>query len=351
MTERLIIITPSHDGAPGLWGCVDGDEVLSHGRGAPPPAKGREVVAILAGQSVRLYSHELPATSKRDRLKAAAFSIEDKISQPLDAVHIALDDNRIGVMSKKHLETALAQLTTAGLTPSAVFADFEMTAQDASVLGRAIYSGPLGHTLDEGWEDAPPAKIEDDIFLSQIGKALESGGGLNLLQNEFAAKSSFAANWALNGKILAGFGSMAACLGLAVLALQAVQARALNLQADDLKTQTGQIYVQATGKPAPANPALAATRAQKAGATNSYEFLELSQILFNGVEQVEGLSVDQLRYQKSQNAFQLRLKYPSFESASAFEEAIKTAGGTLLTGGVREQAGEFVGEANLKAGQ
>ena len=351
MTERLVIAMPSHEGAPGLWGCVDGHEVLSHGRGAPPPAKGRDVVAILAGQSVRLYEHELPATSKRDRLKAAGFSVEDKISQPLEAVHIALDENRIGVMSKEHLEMALTQLASAGLTPSAAYADFEMIAQDASVLSRVIYSGPLGHTLDEGWGDIPPPKIEDDVFLAQIGKAIESGGGLNLLQNEFAANSSFAANWAVNGKLLAGFGSMAAGLGLAVLALQVVQARALNLQADELKIQTAQIYAQATGKPAPANPALAATRAQKAGAANSYEFLELSQILFQGVEQVEGLSVDQLRYQKSRNAFQLRLKYPSFESASDFEAAIKTAGGTLRTGGVREQAGEFVGEANLQAGR
>ena len=96
---------------------------------------------------------------------------------------------------------------------------------------------------------------------------------------------------------------------------------------------------------------MAATRALKAGGKNNFEFLQLSQILFQGVDKVEGLSVDQLRYQQARNQLQLRLIYPSFESASVFEAAIRDVGGELVTGGVREQSGQFVGEANLQAGR
>ena len=348
MTTRLIIIMPSHDEAPGLWGRLDGSKVISHGRSAPPANDSGEVVAILPGQSVRIYSHELPATSKRDRLKAAGFSIEDKVAQPLAKMHIALDDTRIGIMSKAHLEAALEQLSSVGLKPSTAYADFDMMSEEVSILDRVISGGELGHTLDADWSETSSAKpISDEAFLQAIGQRLEAGGALNMLQNEFTAKSGFNLNW----KGFAGLGGLAACLGLAVLVLQGAHARALTLQAADLKTQTAKLYTQATGQTAPANPALAATRAQKAGGKNNFEFLQLSQILFQGVNKVDGLSVDQLRYQEARHDLQLRLIYPSFESASDFEAAIRAAGGQLTTGGVREQSGQFVGEANLRAGK
>jgi len=347
VTARLIIVMPSHEDAPGLWGRVDDAKVLSYGRSAPPANEGGEVVAILPGQSVRIYPHELPPTSKRDRLRAAGFSIEDKVGQPLDELHIALDETRIGVVSKTHLEAALKQLASAGLKPVQAYADFDVLSGEHAILERVISGGDLGHTLDADWSKSSAAPISDEAFLGAIAKRLEAGGALNMLQNEFATKSGFD----LNLKGFAGIGGLAACLGLAVLVWQGTQARALKLQAADLKTQTAQLYTDATGKTAPANPALAATRAQKAGGKNNLEFLQLSQILFQGVSGVEGLSVDQLRYQQSRQELQLRLKYPSFESASDFEAAIREAGGQLATGGVREQSGEFIGEANLRAGR
>ena len=348
MTERLIIVMPSHDNAAGLWGRVNGTKLMAHGRSEPPANDSGEVLMILAGQSVRLYPHELPATSKRDRLAAAGFSIEDKVGEPLESLHIALDETRIGVMSKAHLEDAIKQLSSAGLKPAKAYADFDVVTEDVSVLGRVISGGDLGHTLDADWADTKSSKpVTDEAFLGMIAQRLENGAPLNLLQNEFSAKSDFN----FNIKALAGLGALAACLGIAVLGLQGVQARALTLQATDLKTQTAQLYTEATGKEAPKNPALAATRAQKAGGNNNLEFLHLSQILFQGVDKVDGLSVDQLRYQQARKQLQLRVIYPSFESASDFEAAIRDIGGELITGGVREQSGQFVGEANLKAGR
>ena len=60
--------------------------------------------------------------------------------------------------------------------------------------------------------------------------------------------------------------------------------------------------------------------------------------------------MEQLRYQDSKTELQLRLVYPSFESAGQLENAIRAAGGQLTTGGVREQSGRFVGEASLRGG-
>lgn len=349
MTQRLIIIMPSREDGPGLWGVVDGNRVITHGRDAPPANDSyKEVVTILSGQSLRIYPHELPATSKRDRLRAAGFSIEDKIAVPLSRVHIALSDDRIAVMDKDELAANLAQLKDAGLTPSKAIADFEALAGiegNVALLDRVVTTGLLGHAMDGAW--AEDGKVySDETLLAAIGAKLEQSDTLNILQNGFASKSSFNFGW----EKLVPLGGLAACLGLAALVLHGAEARALRLQAADLKTQTAQIYTEATGLAAPSNPALAATRAMKSGGKDNLAFLRLSQILFRGVEQVEGLSVEQLRYQDSKNELQLRLVYPSFESAGALEMAIRAAGGQLTTGGVREQSGRFVGEATLRGG-
>ena len=349
MTQRLIIIMPSHKGGPGLWGVVDGDRVMSHGRDAPPANENsKEIVAVLPGQSLRIYPHELPDTSKRDRLRAAGFSIEDKIAVPLDRVHIALSEDRIVVIDKDALSENLAQLKEAGISPTKAIADFEAMEEiegAVNLLGRVVTTGRLGHAMDAAWADEGKA-YPDETILSAIGAKLEKNNTINVLQNGFSAKSGFNFGW----RKFAPLGALAACLGIAALFLHGAQARALKLQAADLKTQTAQIYSEATGQAAPANPALAATRAMKSGGKDNLAFLRLSQILFNCVDQIEGLSIEQLRFQDDQNQLQLRLIYPSFESAGQLEGAIHAAGGQLTTGGVREQSGQFVGEATLRGG-
>jgi len=349
MTQRLIIIMPSHEGGPGLWGVVDGARVITHGRGElPANDSSKETVAILSGQSVRVYPHELPATSKRDRLRAAGFSIEDKIAVPLSRVHIALSDDRIAVMDKDELSGNIAQLKDAGISPTKAIADFEALAKIdgvVSLLGRAVTTGPLGHAMDEAWTEEGNAH-SDEVILSSIGAKLDQNNTLNILQNGFSPKSGFGFDW----RQLAPLGGLAACLGIAALFLHGVEARALKLQAADVKTQTAQIYEDATGQAAPQNPALAVTRVMKSGGKDNLAFLRLSQILFSGVEQIEGLSIEQLRYQDTNNELQLRIVYPSFESAGELENAIRAVGGQLTTGGVREQSGQFVGEATLRGG-
>lgn len=349
MTQRLIIMLPSHEEGPGLWGIVEGRKVLSHGReGFPSGNNVKDIVAILPGQSVRIYPHDLPSTSKRDRLRAAGFSIEDKIAVPLKDAHIALSSDRIAVMSKGELEKTINHLSDFGLSPMKAIADFEALSEidgPISLLGRVVTPGLLGHCVDNDWADEGKT-YPDETILAAIGAKLEQNNSLNILQNDFSPKSSLNFGW----RKLVPVAGLAACLGIVSLVLHGLEARALDRQAVALKTQTAQIFSEASGQAAPANPALAATRILKSGGTDTLAFLRLSQILFNGVEQIEGLSVEQLRYQDGRDELQLRLVYPSFESASALEGAIREAGGQLTTGGVREQSGRFIGEATLRGG-
>jgi len=351
MTQRLIIVMPSTEDGVGLWGRADGRTVIAHGRNAPPDNDGtREIVAVLPGQSVRIYPHDLPATSRRDRLRAAGFSLEDKIAVPLDSVHLALNDERIAIIDKSDMQACLDRLSEAGFAATRIVADFDVLAGSddlINVLDRVVTTGQLGHAVDTAWADEKEARsVDDKDLIRAIAEGLENDTTLNLMQNGFAAKSGFDINW----RQFAGLGAIAATALFAALILQGVEARAMRMQAEDLKIQMADIYTQATGQAAPSNPALAATRALKSGGKDNLAFLRLSSILFQGVEQIEGLSVDQLRYQETREELQLRLIYPSFESAAELEAAIRAAGGRLTTGGVREQSGQFVGDALLQGG-
>jgi len=185
MTNRLIILMPSHADGPGLWGRVNGAKVIAHGRDAPPADISAEVIAVLAGQSVRLYPHELPVSSKRDRLRAAGFSIEDMVAQRLDHTQAIADFDAL----------------------SGIEGDIEM-------LDRVVSTGELGHTVDLDWsETTTPQTFSDEKLLSAIGVQLEKGEVLNLLQNEFSIKSGLGLEW----RRFAGLGALAASLAIAGL--------------------------------------------------------------------------------------------------------------------------------------
>ena len=349
MTQRLIILLPARDDGEALWGLMDGEEIIGYDRDALPVYDGSvDVIVILPGQSVRLYPHELPATSKRDRLRAAGFSIEDKIAVPLSEVHIVLDDARIGVIDKADMQQALDMLTAANVKADKVYVDYDVLAGlegSIAMQDRVVTAGTLGYTQDTQWVEAGSSyELSDEALLGAIGLRLDQAEPLNFLQNGFSSKSSLNIDW----RSYVAVGVLMVCLGVAALALQLSETQALKKQTIDTKIRMTQLYEQATGKTAPSNPVLAATRAMQSAGKDKLAFLRLSKILFDGVAQIENLSVDQLRYQQNAAELQLRLIYPSFETAAELEAAIAAAGGVLTTGGVREQSGEFIGEATLR---
>jgi hypothetical protein len=137
---------------------------------------------------------------------------------------------------------------------------------------------------------------------------------------------------------------------LGVFVWNGVQDRVALTQAEELRAQTAANYRAATGERPPANPGRAAARSLQSGPTQTAGFLVLSSVLFKGLSTLDDIRVDQLRYNSENGTLQLRLIYPSFDAAARAESSIAQAGGQLVTGGVREQNGAFVGEATLNLG-
>ena len=314
--------------------------------------KSGDFVVILPGQNIRSFETTLPKASRMEQLKAARFAHEDKIASNLEGLHFALAPARgeeaaiISVMDEAWLEGIYEQLKAQGLGVKSMLADYDaLQLLDRSIefVGRAVYPGRTGYALDMAWADDVSPIAAQDIF-DAIHEAETQGLTHNLLQGRFRPRSSFN----ISARPLLKFGALVACALAAYLGWQGVQTHALSLQAENLRQQSGDIYTQATGQSAPKNVARLAAQALKNPDQSNASFLQLSSLLFKGTASLENVKVDRLTYNAEAAELQLRLIYPNFEAASSLESAIQSVGGELITGGVREQGGEFVGEAVLK---
>jgi type II secretory pathway component PulL len=354
MRDHIILITPVNKSLPLSWAQCSGLDVVSSGDIALSELnllaeKNLPISLVVPGQNVQTFTHDLPKMNRREREKAVLFSIEDKVSTPVESLHAVLNDTNtqtVTVIDKYLMQEIVTWANENDLQVKSIIADYDALAlSDASPIAlqdRVIFPGPLGHSLDLDWYDGDRAEIESEALFSLITKNLSNT--TNLRQGEFAPKRQFGAK----GRVWMKMAGMAAALGLAVLVFEGMNARAVKAQAQDIHLQTQKLYTQATGQNAPDNPARAVIQAQKNGQVTPTQFLVLSDIAFAALDDFEDVTIERLNFQDSRNELQMRLIYPSFERADQVKRAMEIAGGHFVPGGVREQSGRFVGEAVLK---
>ena len=346
--DLLIWLTDDPEG-PWQWqqGEVGGVAHTSDDKSGLAGRGADNVYALMSGQSVNVFDHALPAMRERERLSAAGFSIEDKIAAPLSEQHIVLgvgDDKRIAVISHTKMKMLTSALSKTGLQITGLFADFDVLPKNDNptyLEDRTVHTGPSGYTTDRDW-----GLSEESAHLPSLLSNIQMSSALNLMQGIYSVKRS-----RLND--VSGLKRIAAlilCAGVAGLVFLSMESRALNAQADDLRVKMATLYTQATGSPAPANPALAVTRAASSASNTQADFLGLSDILFRAVDASPNVSIDSLQFDGQADQLTLRLIYPRFESASELEQVVKQLGGTLRPGGVREQNGRLIGDAVLTRG-
>ena len=295
---------------------------------------GREMVVILSGQSVRTLDHELPSLRTKEREQAARFHIEPMVGEDVDRLHIVVGDAKLAVVARSRMDAVMDALAEAGVVPSAIYADHDVL-PPATLPDRIILEGA---TVDHGF---PVADVPPKRGLAEITPLARFDAGLDLLTGPYAKRRlpSFADNsgWM---KVAA---SLLVAVGASWFALQGAEARAERLQISDLRQRASQAYIDATGT-ASTNPARDV--AQFTAEPEAVGALDLMGVLFAGLSEVDGVSVEELSY-NGDGALDLRLSYPGFGVTDAVEAAVNRAGGTLRAGGVRESGGRFFGEATL----
>jgi len=349
MAAHTILILPALDSGEAILATPlgNGFDARRVPSAQVPALDVRDPILILPGQLVRFFETELPKAARKQQLQMARFAREDDIAANADDIHFALSSEQppqLAVIDKSVMDSLVE--TLGGLKPKAAYADYDLLTGDNAlrVIDRAVEPGQAALDLD--WTEETLDEPSDAALAAQFAQGLAEGRGLNLLQGDYRSQSN------LNIPRIPSirFGALAACALLALFVWNGVTDRAAAAQAEDLRAQTAADYLAATGNAAPPNPGHAAAKSVQSGPAKAAGFLDLSNVLFTGLSAMEDVRVDQLRFDSEAATLQLRLIYPDFDAAGRVETAIDQAGGTLTTGGVREQDGAFVGEATLSLG-
>ena len=344
MNIRPTLILPAAESAPPLLRAADG-RLSAY---AADDLRGQCVDLVIPGQLVRIYPHDLPKMREREKQAAARFTIEDRIGASLDAQHIVIGidtDKRLAVIDAETIRGLISKFESKDIKIGDIYADFDwLAAQDNPIKlsDRIVFSGAQGYTIDLDWADDDLAEIPSSTW----DDLTPNKAPLSLRQGVFARRSGINLPTASLAKIAA----VLIAVGMSWLTLEWAQSSAMTKQADDFKTQTAALYTQATGKAAPANPALAVTRAVKNKPVSSSDFIPLLSAINTALSQTNGIEIQTLSFDEKKPQLNLRLIYPRFESTGELEDAAQATGNVFRPGGVREQNGILIGDATFEMG-
>lgn len=120
MTGPLAPVDPETP-ADGVWRLDEGRGIIAESGG---PA-----TLLVPGESVLLLAVDLPLPSRAKRIEALPFAIEDRIADPVDAVHIALGQEiapgryLVGVVRHDRMQQWVEDAEAAGLAHAAIVPD------------------------------------------------------------------------------------------------------------------------------------------------------------------------------------------------------------------------------------
>jgi len=304
----------------------DGDAILATGSGEGfetrriPSTKIssldiREPILILPGQLVRILETDLPKAGRKQQLQMARFAREDDIAASADTVHFALSSHqppKVAVIDKSVMDRLVQ--TLGGLKPKAAYAEYDLLRGNEAIqiLDRAVEPGFAA--LDIDWKNETLLQPTDRDLAAQFSQGLREGLGINLLQDAYRPQSSVN----LPRVPTARFAGLAASALVALFVWHGVKDRAAAAQAKELRAQTAADYLSATGKKATSNPGRLAAQSVRAGPSKSAGFLDLSNVLFSGLESMDDIRVDQLRYNAKDGTLRLRLIYPDLAMLAVF---------------------------------
>ncbi|RZV40922.1 MAG: hypothetical protein EX271_09165, partial [Acidimicrobiales bacterium] len=297
---------------------------------------------------------------EKQKVQAAGFSIEDDLAASLDDTHIAFDAHasRLAICSNDLIADVNAALNAHGLQADVMCADYDSFADDAlfeyqgrvisstaSGLGFAVETGLASAVLDK--DQGIPATITAQGLLERIAKSLMAGHEpIDLMQGKFAQKSSFA------GGGFKRLALLAAGVVVAFLVLNIGQGIMIGNKTKAVEKEIDQIYAEIfPGQAIPSNPAQHVYRATRAlGGSAQTDFVSLSALLAKSVQDVEGVEISSLRYDKAKGQLNLSILYGSFEDTEKLKAAVQRHGGSFTEGGTRQSGEGLSGDAVLSGG-
>lgn len=300
-------------------------------------------IIVCPGTWFRTFPHSLPEMKSTERVSAAGYAIEEKLAAPLDEQHVILgsgDDQRVGVVSKELMLDVVTRLDDFNIVPSKLIAEYEAFGMDTDTLavwGRTIQPGPMGYAMDAAAEGENPLSLMPQMQFTDA---------LNYAQGNFTRRK----NAALGMRQLMTVAAAVLIAFVGWLGWQWSEARAVQLQATEMRAEATRLYTEATGRPAGANMIRVVERSISSGGQQSSDFVTLSSLFFEGLKSVEDVSVESLRFNETRNALTVKMVYPSFETAAQLEQLFAGGPASFRPGSVRDQKGQLIGEGEFSMG-
>ncbi|ACT59150.1 type II secretion system protein GspL [Hirschia baltica] len=338
-------------------------------------------ILVLKGQEIASFRTPLSAKSNAQLRSIAPFAIEDDVSAEIEDQHVSIAYGDTGtkrytlsVITNEKMVYWSDTVKRAGLVATKIVPDyFCLPIEDARIscanlVDRSVFRyGHWGACFDTGFDSKLLDKIiasgvsqNDNIAeLDQLSYRDFSEGGVDpldvlavqavkekfsLQQGQFEARN-------LGGKLdlkewRLPVGLAAAAI-LAMAAFNFVEGIAFNREAKAL-----QATIEADVKRVfPDVKRIVNPKAQlktlTSGNGEASAFLQLSGLISTGINDVDGISLDALRYDARRREIQASIVYEDYEQLTQFREIIENLGGTFREGGSRQIGNRRAGEITV----
>lgn len=392
MSSSRILFAGETLSTPVVWRIVsESGKVVSSGSGdlaAFSESKGSNTILVLPGALVSCVTVPLAARSEKQARNIAKFAVEDEIATNLDELHVALLASKsegetgrrtVFAVESRIIEEWLYALAELGVKPDRVVPDYMCL---PCAPGELAVAGSLDRVLlsTGDWGCSIGADLGADVVRSVLeakneNRSLNSFGAepshwaerlfgdnaegepldamaagaanapINLLQGKYATRSE-GIGLDLN-TWLAPVGIAAAAL-LTLSVVNFIQAGSLAAEERGLRAETVDTFKQAF----PAVDRVVNPRAQlramsSQGRTGDPEFLLLSSFLAAGLQSVETVTIDSVRFDTSRGSLDASIIFSNYDDLTAFKTAIEEAGGIVVEGGSRQVGSRRSGELKV----
>ncbi len=343
-----------------------------------------ELIVILPGTQIGCFRTVLGAKNERQARSVAGYAIEDDIAGDISTEHIAIGFAAVSqrtyticTINAEKLEQWINTLSQFGLSASKILPDYFVLPELPGSVAVAplryrtvLRAGAFGAAIDvdlgasfidaaiesagQKWlatstENSDPAfgvqNIADDseTALDVMAAQAVAGGGLNLRQGRFIDKrrtksqASILEEW----KWPAAVGVMAVLVASAVNVTEGVM---LNQSADQIETQTEQEMRAAFPElKRIVNPTAQLRTALQSKSVSGSEFLQLTSMVSLAVDEVDGFTVESVRFDDARSQLQVSILYTDYDQLNRFKQIIEGVGGKLEDRGSRQQGDRRAG--------
>ncbi len=336
---------------------------------------------ILPGQQISSFRTKLAAKNLNQLRSIAPYAIEDEVGADVETLHVSVgyphsetQSYSLNVISHEELVQWKSVASDLGLTVDKVIPDYYClpreendisfvqlehskvfryrdwgasfdTDQDDQIIDRVMQSAVEQYDKDEGATTRQYVDItRSDLPHLDVMAQLAISENYTLLQGKYENRASVGNVGLKEWRLPLG---IAAAAMIGSIGFNVFQGMAFKKEAEELKEGIGQEIRRVFPEVKRIVNPRAQLKTLTASSGKGSIFLQLSGLISTGVNEVDGISVEVLRFDSRRGEMQVSIVYENYEQLSQFKQKIESLGGNLREGGSRQVGNRRTGEITV----